>query len=351
MEIREAVPEDSEALKALQAKCPQGTDLIASIVNTPDFFSRVKAYEFYKVYIACEGDRILGSAACGFKNAVVNGSVARICYGFQDFVAPEYRRTGVASKLHCHREAFAAEQGASLFYAIVIENNTPAMRYIERRGFHLHRTIVMPGLALYKQMDTASKKLVRPALPADLNAIAALSNKTWQNHQLHEPLSVEALSGAINRTPGYDLSHFLVLEEDGEVLAFLGYQDWSQIMKITVESTSFKMRMMGLMLDFAGLFKPMPRMTRPGETLNQVIITLAGFDNPAHLLLLFKHLNNQMLQKGIDYIFFICDRDSSMLKGLKGFIRIDTALNLYVKNLHQEKLKADKPIFINGVDL
>jgi hypothetical protein len=40
-----------------------------------------------------------------------------------------------------------------------------------------------------------------------------------------------------------------------------------------------------------------------------------------------------------------------MLKSLKGFIQIDTAMNLYVKNLQQENLIADKPVFIDGVDM
>jgi hypothetical protein len=65
MEIREAVPDDNDALQELQARCPQGTDLIVSIVNTPDFFARAKAYTSYKVYLASEGNRILGSTVCG----------------------------------------------------------------------------------------------------------------------------------------------------------------------------------------------------------------------------------------------------------------------------------------------
>lgn len=351
MDIREAVPEDNDALQALQARCPQGTDLVATTVNTPDFFSRAKAYELYKVYIACEGSRILGSTACGFKNAIVNGKVRRIGYGFQAFVAPEYRRTGVASRLHQHREDYAAQQGTSLFYTLVLEKNTPAMRYIKRRGFYLHRTIIMPGLTIYKKMNTPCEKHVRPAQPEDLNALAALANKTWQDFEFYEPLSAEALSASVSRTPGYNLNNFLVLEEKGKIFAFLSYLDWSQVMQITVDATSLKMRMMGAMLDFISLFKPMPEMVKPGDTLEQIIITLTGFNDPAHLPLLLKHLNNQMLQRGVTLIFCICDPKSAMLKNLKGFIRIDTAINLYVKNLQQDKLNADKPVFINGVDM
>jgi hypothetical protein len=40
-----------------------------------------------------------------------------------------------------------------------------------------------------------------------------------------------------------------------------------------------------------------------------------------------------------------------MLKSLKGFIRIDTAINLYVKNLQEKNLISDKPVFIDGVEM
>jgi GNAT superfamily N-acetyltransferase len=351
MDIREAALDDNDALQELQAKCPQGTDLIVTVVNTPDFFARAKAYESYKVYIAYEGNHILGSAACGIKNAIVNGEVRRVGYGFQTFVASEYRRKGVASQLYQHRENFAAQQGAVLFYTLIMEKNTPAMRYIERRGFELHRTVVMPGLSVYKEMVPSSNQNVRVAQPEDLSSLAKLLNMTWQNFELYEPTSSEGLSQFISRTPGYSLNNLLVLEERGRILAFLGYLDWSRVMRITVEAMSSKMRTMGLILKIAGVFRPMPSFVKPGDTLKQIMITLIAFKEPTHFSLLLKHLNNQALQRGIEQIFCVCDRNHAILKNLKGFIRIDTAINLYVKNLQQSSLIKDKPVFINGVDM
>jgi hypothetical protein len=80
MYIREATPNDNEELQRLQAQCPQGTSLIVSTVNTPDFFARAKAYESYKVYAACEEDTIIASHACALRNALVNGELSRVGY-------------------------------------------------------------------------------------------------------------------------------------------------------------------------------------------------------------------------------------------------------------------------------
>ena len=122
-------------------------------------------------------------------------------------------------------------------------------------------------------------------------------------------------------------------------------------MRITVETMSFKMRMMGLMVKIASIFRPMPKFIQPGDTLKQIMITLIGFKDPTHLPLLLKHLNNQALQRDIEQIFCICEQNHVMLKSLKGFIRIDTAINLYLKNLQQENLISDKPVFFDGVDM
>ncbi|PIX25402.1 MAG: hypothetical protein COZ69_03395 [Deltaproteobacteria bacterium CG_4_8_14_3_um_filter_45_9] len=67
--IRQATPEDNDQLQELQGKCPQVKKLIVSIVNTPDFFARAKAYESYRVFVACEENRIIGSHACGIREA------------------------------------------------------------------------------------------------------------------------------------------------------------------------------------------------------------------------------------------------------------------------------------------
>ena len=122
-------------------------------------------------------------------------------------------------------------------------------------------------------------------------------------------------------------------------------------MRITVEAMSLKMRTTGFMIKIAGRFRPMPRFVKPGDDLKQIMITLIGFENPRNFSVLLRHLNNQALQRGIEQIFCVCEKNHVMLKSTKKFIRVDTAVNLYVKNLQQEKLIAEKPVFVDGVDM
>ena len=351
MHIREALPEDNNNLQELQAKCPQGTTLIVSTVNTPDFFARAKAYESYKVIIACEESRIVGSHAWAIRDAFVNGQLNRIGYSFQTFISPNHRKKGLAKHLLQYMEGQLIQNGAILVYGLIMEGNLPSMKLVESLGFKLRRTLVMPALVVYKEMEVPSKGKIRPIVQEDLEAVAKLMNDTWQGYELYEPTSAEGLATFIQRIPAYSFDSLLVLEDQGEILACLGFWDWRQIMRITVIERSLKMRMIGSLVDLVGRFRPMPRGVNAGDTLNQIMLTPIAFREPAHLTALLRCMNNRALSSSIEQIFCICESNHPLLNSMKGFIRINTGVNLYIKPLRPNISMSDKPVFVNGIDM
>ena len=351
MNIREATPEDNRELQKLQSKCPQGKTLIVSIVNTPDFFARAKAYESYKIYVACEGNCIIGSAACGMREVLINGDIKRVGYEFQYFTSPDYRGKGVAQQLHNQIEDHLIQRDTVLSYLLVIEDNLPAMRLFASLGFKHHRTLVMPGLAIYKEMGVAHQGTIRPIASEELVPVSDLLNDTWQGYDFYEPTSAEALIRFVNRTPAYSFNNLLILENQGDLLACLGFWDWGQIMEITMKACNLKMQMMGSLMDIARHFRALPRIPRPGDTLKQWCLTPIGFRNPDHLAVLIRYVNNLALHKGIEQIFCIGERNHALLTTMKGFIHVDTAMHLYVKPFQQDVTMGDRLVFINGIDL
>ena len=348
MYIREAVPEDNHELQKLQAQCPQGRSLVVSTVNTPDFFARVKAYEWYKVFVACKEDIIIGSGACATRNAVVNGKTSRVGYEFQYFTAPNHRRKNIARRLRKRIEEHLVQCGAQLSYALIMEDNLPSMRLFEGEGFKRHRTLLMPAIAVRKEMVVPSVGIVRPVRFQDLANIASLLNMTWQSRELYEPASAEILAQFICRTPAFDYEDLLVLENNGEILACLGGWDWSEVMRVTVKSLSWKLRIIGWMLTSTRI---LPRFPKPGDTMKQMMLIFVGFKEPTCLSALVRHLHNKALRNGMEQIFCICERGDVLLKGIKGFIRVDTAMHLYTKPLAKNVSMAGMPVFINGIDL
>ena len=95
----------------------------------------------------------------------------------------------------------------------------------------------------------------------------------------------------------------------------------------------------------------MPRIPKPGDVLKQIVLTPIGYTDVTHLAALMRYVNNRAYSEGIEQIFFICERYHPLLTCLKGFIHIDSMIQLYIKPLCEALLLADKPVFINGLDL
>ncbi len=301
MYIREARQNDNEELQQLQARCPQGTALIVSTVNTPDFFARVKAYSDYKVYVVVEDNRIVGSTACALRSAMVNGKEEKVGHVFQAFVDPDYRGRRIAGQMHQVREEYLRQKDAVLGYSLIIGGNVPSMHYISREGFQRHRTLVMPGLAIFKEMPVGSGYKTRTAVIDDLPAVAGLINEAWQDCELYEPKSAEGLQQFITRTPGYNFDNLFLLEEHGNILACLGFWDWSQVIRITVERLNAKMRLVKLFADLACFFWPMPSVPRAGELLKQVVKKPSKIRFPSPLF-------SWLLQPSVSFPVLACYR-------------------------------------------
>lgn len=348
MYIREATPNDNEELQRLQAQCPQGTSLIVSTVNTPDFFARAKAYESYKVYAACEGDTIIASHACALRNALVNGKLSRVGYSFQTFVHPNHRKKNLAKRLLQHMDDHLIQNGAVLVYGLIMEKNLPSIKLVESLGFRLQRKLVMPGLAIRKEIALQSREKIRSAGSEDLANVAELLNETWQNHDLYEPASAETLARFISRTPGFSMENLLVLEDKGEILACLGFWDWSQVMKLTLKALNLKFKIIGRLLVIT---RVLPQGLKPGDQLNQIMLTLIGYKEPSNLAILIRYINNYAFKKDIKQIFCICERNHTMMDSLKGFIRISTNINLYIKPLKENFMIHKDPVFVDGIDM
>jgi GNAT superfamily N-acetyltransferase len=317
-------------------------------VNTPDFFARAKAYESCKVYVAYEGDTIIASHACALRNALVNGKLSRVGYSFQTFVHPDHRKKNLAKQLLKHMEDYLIQNGAVLVYGLIMGKNLPSIKLVESIGFRLQRKLIMPALGVRKMMDIQSSEMVRTAGPEELQDVADLVNKTWKNHELYEPVSAESLARFISRTPGFFMENLLVLEDKGEILACLGFWDWSRVMQLTLKALSLKFKIMGRLLFITRL---LPQPLKAGDKLNQIMLILVGYNDPSHLTILIKHINNYAYGRDIRQIFCICERNHTMLKGIKGFTKISTNIELYIKPLKANFMPNKYPVFIDGIDM
>jgi len=326
----------------------QGRSLVVSTVNVPDFFSRVRCYESSKVLNAYEGDQIVGSAACAIRQGVVGGRIARVGYEFQYFTAPESRKRGVARSLRRAVESHLTDRGVVLSYALIMEGNSHSMRLFGREGFRLHRKLLMPSIAVAGEQVVPHRASIRSAAPRDLDAVARLLNRTWRGHDLFEPTSAASLAGQSERTEALGYGSLLLLEDEGRISACVALWDWSKIMRITVLRLNLRMRLLGMFL--VGT-RRLPSFPGPGDTLSQMMLTTIGYESPAHLVPLLRHVNNLALAAGIEQVFCICERDDRMLESMRGLTRFDTRVHLYAKPLQPGVSMSDAAVAMTWLDL
>ena len=119
----------------LQARCPQGVGLVTSLVNTPDFFARAKAWPGHQVFAAYHDGRLAGAASCAWRRALLAGQEKPLGYEFEYFVAPEFRRQGVARALHMSRRTLQRrldEEGTSYKATLDSLRRELCLQYLER---------------------------------------------------------------------------------------------------------------------------------------------------------------------------------------------------------------------------
>jgi GNAT superfamily N-acetyltransferase len=350
MEVREATSSDNQVLQALQARCPQGTSLIATVVNTPDFFARAKAYQEYRVYAASEHDQVIASAACGLRRAVIGAELHQVGYEFQYFTDPDHRGRGAARRLRESIEAWLVDRGASLSYALIMEANFPSIRLFEGQGFRRHRAVQLHVMLVYKEFDMAVHRVVRPIQAADYAAVAELLNRTWRDHDLYEPASADAVARLLARLPALDLGYVWVLQDGDRITACVAAWDISRITQLTVQALPVRYQILQAALKAVRLVRPAPRIPSVGEGWKQWCLPLIAFEEPEHLGVLLRYVNNAALHRGADQVLLIGERGDRLSVALKGLLSLTIDGYLYVKPLEVVSLGSN-PVHVPGIDL
>ncbi|MFL7808305.1 MAG: hypothetical protein AB8I80_06725, partial [Anaerolineae bacterium] len=192
---------------------------------------------------------------------------------------------------------------------------------------------------------------IRTATDDDLPQVAALANDTWRGHALYEPATSASLAAFIERTPAFDAENLLILERGKQIVAALGFWDWSRITRLTVHALGPRLRMLSGLLDVAGHVWRLPSGVHAGDTLTQAVLTPVAYRTPADLAILVRRVNNLCLARGIGQIFTVCAQDHPMLNSLKGLITLDSNLHVMVKPLAAGVALDAGPVYLDGQDL
>jgi ribosomal protein S18 acetylase RimI-like enzyme len=296
---------DNEELVDILKRCVQGTDFSFIYDPSPNFFNRSRQYLDSHTLVAVEGDTIVGTMSAALMKKRVCGDFLKVAYSYGLNVCPNHRRKGIASKLKTRIEEILDENKADLIYNTIIKDNTASVNLQKKYGFNLVRELPNYKIMTYKTLKT-NKTAIRPAEESDLKKIVELQNMTHEDYDLYKPYTEKEYRELVSRRPFYDLDNLLVYDEGGDVKAFLGYFDDSQITKMIVKRYANKHKLMILGCDFLGLFTNAPNLPKVGDYFREYSVIEKGFEAPAYFAELLKHLNNLAVQDNMHSVGIMC---------------------------------------------
>jgi hypothetical protein len=272
------------------------------------------------VLVAEDEGRIVGSVACGLKDAIVGGEPRRVSYEMQVFTDPERRRAGVARALLEALGDEARARGAVLSYMIVIRGNTPMERVIASMGYLRHRQVSAAGLLVFG--TPARPEGVREARASDAGAIADLLARTWKDHELWTPFSEERVAALIAGVPHH--RPLLVLDRGG-IVACAGVYDVTEVTRVEVVALSRQLDAIGRVLDAGRRLMALPRVPQPGEVVTSWVLTPLGFDQPRDLRPLLDAISAEASAAGINALAVL--RENGHPIGRAWWRRVDSPVH------------------------
>ena len=109
--------------------------------------------------------------------------------------------------------------------------------------------------------------------------------------------------------------------------------------------------MASIALDIARVFRDLPVLTGPGNTLKQWCLINFAFSSIEDFAMLLRYINNLAVDSGIDQLCFVCSKEHKAVRELKGFLRLGFNSMMYVKTFDGGMNLGDAELWISGVSL
>ena len=130
---RLATAEDNEQLIALTASTGMAGDTGLRIDRHPDFFSLLRMRGETTVFVALDGDKIIGCLCVSLQQVYVGGQVFPVQY-IGDFKVNEaYRNKGIGLQLCNNLADHIIPQGSDLAFLNVSKGNTKPLSFFKNR--------------------------------------------------------------------------------------------------------------------------------------------------------------------------------------------------------------------------
>jgi ribosomal protein S18 acetylase RimI-like enzyme len=345
--IRVADDADNAELLNLEKMCPQGTNLVLQFDRSPDFFLRSRVYDNYRVCVAEEEGKIVGTVGATLKEFNISEEVVKGVYIYDLRVHPAFRGRGIGSRLV---QQVMTEEEADLAYGIIVEDNYPSVALFKRLGFENIHDLILLNVPLYKRQEKISGK-IREMTADDAPSVVNLINDHCRNHDLFAPLSVDNFLERTRRLTDYGFQSIQVAEVENQIVACAGLWDYSRILRTSVLHVTARLTMLTYVLRFANLFTNTMKLPSVGESFRLMYVTDFAFTGEADPVReLIKHCISLSYSCGCNFLVFPLDPLNPAIPLIAKYRPIRISYHIYAKSLKEKALSTQRMIFVDAMD-
>lgn len=340
---------DNEELLDLEKMCPQGTSLVLQFDRSPDFFLRSRVYESYKVYVAEEEGKIVGTVGATLKEINMGEDVVKGAYIYDLRVHPAFRGRGIGSELV--QQVMAEENEADLACGIIMEENYPSIALFRQLGFQNIHDILFLNVPLYKRREQVASQ-VRKMTADDVPSVVDLINDHYRNHDFFVPLSIDNFLNRTRQLTDYGFQGIQVVGVENRIVACAGLWDYSRIFRTSVLRATPRLKMLSYVLRFANLFTSTMKLPSVGEFFRLMYVTDFAFTGEAGPVRdLIKHCISLSYNCGCNFLMFPLDPLNPAIPLIAKYRPIRTSYHIYAKSLKKKALRTQRMIYVDAVDL
>ncbi len=307
--IREATPNDNDALLRLEAESPQGTG-ISILVDREDYFYRSRIHDLTRILLATENDQIVGIMAFAIKDVLVDGAHERVAYFYDLRGEATYRRSMKRGLLRLwqavHEEVRAAN--AACLYGHVKCDNYDSLNVATRLG---------------AQESGSFDILTLPSLRGRTveldDHLDNLDTEVARIDRAVGPRSLKPLRFAAAYERGAELGYLkgIYRLEDGDSSAQVSAWDLSRIYRGRVLHMPLSLRALGWFLNPLATALPVPRVPVIGQQIAylQLFDPISTGTHGDHLMKsLIGRIRRNAHAEGVDILALFVYRDDPLAR-------------------------------------
>ncbi|AKB80403.1 acetyltransferase (GNAT) family protein [Methanosarcina horonobensis HB-1 = JCM 15518] len=302
----------------IERLCPQGDEKCAMGVDKKDIIARYGMYDSWNVLVAEEDGKIAGWTGLTVK--IAPEKKEKYAYFTEIMVHPDFRRSGVATKLVKEAEKKAREMGADYAYCYIYDSNKASQFLFEKMGYFKMRSIKFPAVSTYKKLDIPPEYSIKLVDKKEIGDAAGLINEYNSGYIHFIPFTDQIFESHLEFIPGYGPENFWeVRDKENKIAACAGLWDSSELAHLYYAREPTAMKVMKLVFGALSHITKVPKFPAEGEHFRILYVVDYAFDGrqPDAMLALLKHLNNISIDRRQDFLMAVTDPEDDLLAVVK----------------------------------